>query len=526
MGHFICDQSTVVETKAGKLRGFCMDGIYQFRGIRYARAKRFQMPEEPESWEGVRDALDYGFNCVGPDQPRRAPHGEVLVPHRYWPESEHCQYLNIWTDSLEGDTKKAVMVWIHGGGYADGSAIEMEAYDGFRMAKEEGVVFVSLNHRLNVFGFLDVSDFGEEYANSVNAGIADLVAALRWIQNNIRQFGGDPGNVTIVGQSGGGGKVCCLNQVPAAEGLFHRSIVMSGVIPDDNMLVRTTVPAKELVYEIMKQLDLGEDQFDRLLACPEIPLVRAVKRACIAIEKRGGKVGWGPRKNGWYLGYAPCEGVAEFSKKIPMMVGNVLAEFSVEDGIPDKSSLPVEERERIVKAYYGEEKGEKMLSLFRRAYPNVNEVYATQLDTFFRKDTLPYLRVKAKESDAPVYSYMFALEFGLDGGKMSWHCADIPFAFRNTDKVPVCGMGEVTGKLEAQTAGAFAAFAKTGNPNHEGLPAWAPCSKEHLVHMVFDRKSEAYEDHDNELIRYALEVLPERTIDFYPEEEDGTSWIY
>ena len=147
------------------------------------------------------------------------------------------------------------------------------------------MVFVSLNHRLNVFGFLDVSDFGEEYANSVNAGIADLVAALRWIQNNIRQFGGDPGNVTIVGQSGGGGKVCCLNQVPAAEGLFHRSIVMSGVIPDDNMLVCTTIPAKELVYEIMKQLDLGEDQFDRLLACPEIPLVRAVKRACIEIGR-------------------------------------------------------------------------------------------------------------------------------------------------------------------------------------------------------------------------------------------------
>ena len=221
-------EGPIVQTPKGKLRGFRYDGIDHFYGIRYAKAKRFQMPEPVPAWEGVKDAGSYGMNCPVLSEPM--PIGEVMIPHRFWPSSEHCQYLNLWTKSCDPAAKRPVLFWIHGGGYASGSGIEQVCYDGFNLAKDDDVVVVTVNHRLNAFGYLDLSDFGEKYWNSVNVGMADLVEALRWVRDNIACFGGDPDNVTIFGQSGGGGKVTVLGQIPEAEGLFHKMIVMSGVI--------------------------------------------------------------------------------------------------------------------------------------------------------------------------------------------------------------------------------------------------------------------------------------------------------
>lgn len=184
------------------------------------------MPQEI-TWEGIKDASSYGFVC--PLLSQDTPSAELLVPHRYWPQDEHCQNLNIWTNSLDKEKKSPVMVWLHGGGYFAGSSIEQVAYDGFNMCMNGDVVVVSVNHRLNVLGYLDLSPFGEKYKNSGNAGHADLVAALGWIHDNIELFGGDPYNVTIFGQSGGGMKVADLMQIADADGLFHRGLIMSGV---------------------------------------------------------------------------------------------------------------------------------------------------------------------------------------------------------------------------------------------------------------------------------------------------------
>ncbi len=537
------DKDTVAKTKEGMLRGFKAGGVYQFRGIKYADARRFEAPQRVKPWEGIKDATIYGYICPGDNLPRQLYMSEIDMFHRYWAESEHCQYLNVWTASLDRKAKKPVMVWIHGGGYIDGSSIELEVFDGCSLVKAHDVVFVSLNHRLNVLGFMDASNFGPQYKNSANAGLADIVMALEWVKDNIASFGGDPDNVTIFGHSGGGGKVSALMQVPAAEGLFHKAIIMSGIIPDDNMLVETDVPPTQIVAEIAKELgllDAGFEAgaggvspelaaaFERLLVCPEIPLERAVRRACRKIVARGGKIGWGPKKNHWYMGFAADNPVTEFSKKIPVMNGNGITEFGMPDGLKDRRSMTKAQKEAYVKGLLGEENGSKLLQLFRSAYPNVSEVYAPAYDTFFRWDTLRYLKAKSAASTAPVYSYIMALESDFNGGTISCHGSELPYAFHNTALVPSTqtGGGRVTKRLERQISGAFAAFAKTGDPNIPELPYWPPCKDGHITNMVFDRKCAVYTDNEQVLQECIREVIPATVIDFFGPETEPERWLY
>jgi len=292
MNKFVCGlDSPIVETTKGKLRGFFFDGVNIFQGIRYAGARRFEMPEPVKAWEGVKDAFSYGMICPVLSEPQ--PTGEVMTPHRFWPASEHCQYLNIWTTSLQKDAKKPVLFWIHGGGYAAGSSIEQVCYEGFNMAKLDDVVFVSVNHRLNAFGFLDVSDFGKEYHNSCNVGMADLVEALRWVKDNIAAFGGDPDNVTIFGQSGGGGKVTVLNQIPEADGLFAKAIVMSGVIPEGDF--GTDVKPRVLVEKVMEFLNIQDQDIKKLAKVPAPQYIWAMNKTIAFFRKQGKRVNWSPK---------------------------------------------------------------------------------------------------------------------------------------------------------------------------------------------------------------------------------------
>ncbi|MDE6319663.1 MAG: carboxylesterase family protein, partial [Lachnospiraceae bacterium] len=227
---FVYDEDTaIVETENGKVRSYFFDDMYIFKGIPYAKAKRFHAPEKVERWEGVLQTASYGYVCPLMEMPK--PEGELLVPHRYWVMSEECQNLNVWTPGLD-DGKRPVMVWLHGGGFYAGSSIEQVAYEGENMCKLGQVVVVSVNHRLNLLGYLDLSPFGKEYTNSGNAGTADIVAALQWIHDNIERFGGDPENVIVFGQSGGGAKVTTLLHTPSADGLYAKGVNMSCVIDD------------------------------------------------------------------------------------------------------------------------------------------------------------------------------------------------------------------------------------------------------------------------------------------------------
>ena len=219
-------QTAVVETDKGLVHGYEYDGMSIFKGIPYARSKRFHDPEPVEPWDGLREATGYGYVCPLLDEERLD--SSLGAPHRIGVQNENCQNLNVWTPACD-DKKRPVMVWLHGGAFSGGSSIEQVAYEGENLCKHGQIVFVSINHRLNVLGYCDLSEFGEEYKNSGNAGTSDMVAALQWIHRNIAAFGGDPGNVTIFGQSGGGMKVTALLQTPAADGLYHKGIIMSGV---------------------------------------------------------------------------------------------------------------------------------------------------------------------------------------------------------------------------------------------------------------------------------------------------------
>jgi len=217
----------VITVKGGKLRGLREGKTQSFLGIRYAEAERFGQPKEVQPWEGIKSAQVWGAVCPSP--PSTAVSSDELVfPHRFWTANENCQYLNVWTQNPTPAVKKPVMVWMHGGGFTNGSSMEGYAYDGRSLSEFGDVVVVSVNHRLNIIGTLDLSAYGPEYANSRQTGMADLVASLQWVHDNIEVFGGDPGNVMIFGQSGGGGKVVRLMHMPAAQGLFHKVSAQSG----------------------------------------------------------------------------------------------------------------------------------------------------------------------------------------------------------------------------------------------------------------------------------------------------------
>src|SRR5438552_12119574 len=248
------DEATVVETNAGKIRGFKRNGVYIFKGVPYGAstsgANRFMPPMKPAPWSGIRNALQYGRVCPNQDYAHFNTDGKNLantdedafVLHRGAAATipgEDCLRLNLWTPEINASHKRPVMVYMHGGGFSAGSGHDLLSYDGESLARNHDVVVVTHNHRLNVYGYLNLANLGGgEYASSANVGMLDLVAVLEWVSDNVATFGGDPGSVTIFGQSGGGGKVVALMAMPAAKGLFHRAIVQSG--PFLNLFLLTT----------------------------------------------------------------------------------------------------------------------------------------------------------------------------------------------------------------------------------------------------------------------------------------------
>ena len=500
---FQYDEVPVLETTSGKLKGYFYDGEYIFKGIPYAQAERFQMPSEAK-WEGVMDATSYGYVC--PLTAQDKPNGELLVPHRYWLQDEHCQNLNIWTKALDEKAQRPVVVWLHGGGYFAGSAIEHIAYDGFNMCMQGDVVVVSINHRLNILGYLDLSPFGEKYANSGNAGHADMVAALQWIHKNIALFGGNPDNVTVFGQSGGGMKVVDLMQIAEADGLFHKGLIMSGV-GNEGVLASCTGDGREIVSAMLQELNIEETEVEKLETVPYYELAKAYTKVAPAIAAKGGYVGTAPLVNDYYKGYPLGYGLRECAGNIPVLIGSVFGEFSFAPVTFNKLELNEKEMEEMIGKVYGAHTKE-LMQAFAQAYPGKNPTDLLYVDRAMRQPSKRLAKLLAESGNNNVYLYDFTLEFPFMHNKIAWHCADIPFFFHNTDKVEICGIPGVSEKLEEQIFGAFMTFVKNGDPNFEKLPSWPAVTVDKEPTMIFDRECEVRVNFDDALYELIDSILP------------------
>ncbi len=493
---FEYDEIPVVQTKAGKVKGYRWNGINIFKGIEYAQAERFQMPKEPKSWEGVKETASYGYVCPLLNKP--TPTTELFAPHRYWPENENCLNLNIWTPSLDNSSKKPVMVWLHGGAYRAGSSIEQIAYDGFNMSTHGDVIVITVNHRLNILGFLDLSLFGEKYKNSANAGLADLVSCLKWIQDNIANFGGDKDNVTIFGQSGGGMKVSGLMQIPEADGLYHKAIIMSGV-SDGGVIPVNNGNGKEIVTALMSELNIPIEEVERLEKVPYCELANAYNKVSPNIAKAGHYVGCVPIPNNYYMGEPLLTNYRDYAKQIPLLLGSVFGEFAFGPLGFNKYTITDVSMNELFQSKYGN-KANEVIEIFKKSYPDKPLADVTVVDRSFRVPTKKLARLHAESGEGKVYLYQFALDFPYQNGKVAWHCSDIPFVFKNTDKVEVCNIPGVTERLENQIFNAFIQFAKTGNPNHEQLPNWKEVTTDEEPTMIFDRVCEVKINYDDDLL--------------------------
>ncbi|THD78512.1 MAG: carboxylesterase/lipase family protein [Phenylobacterium sp.] len=494
----------IVETRSGKVRGAVRDGVYTYKGVPYAadtgKAARFLAPAPAPSWTGVRTALSYGPCC--PQVVRGGWKSDETAFIYDWDDGypgEDCLRLNIWSPGVSGPARP-VMFWIHGGGYEAGSSQELPAYDGERLARKGGVVVVSVNHRLGPFGFLDLSEIGgRDYAASGNAGMLDLVAALEWVKANVAAFGGDPGNVTIFGQSGGGAKVSNLMGMPSARGLFHKAIVESGSL----LKIADQAQSRRLAAAVLKHLDLTPGDLGKLQAVPAEALVRAGEAAKQDMPKAApGEISllWEPVVDGVAIPVEPWgAGAPAMSAQVPLLVGSNLNEYSPSLGNAGLETAGEDQAMGMAKAIAGASPA--AWAAFRAAHPTAKpvEILSMLVSAQFRVPCVRQAQIKGRQAGAGAWLYRFDYNprTVLDGRVRAFHCAELAYAFDNIDRCLNSTGGTAEARaLAAKVSGAWIAFAHTGNPNHPGLPHWPKVTAAATPNMLFDVACRVVEDPD------------------------------
>ena len=429
------------------------------------------------------------------------PKGEIYVPHRFWPQDEDCLNLNVWTPALDGK-KRPVLFWLHGGGYFAGSSIEQIAYDGHNMALHGDAVVVTINHRLNILGYFDLSDFGEEYENSANAGGDDIIMALKWVHDNIEAFGGDPDNVTIFGQSGGGGKVTTLLQSPAADGLYAKGFNMSGVL---GLLDDAQGNGRELAEAMMKELKIKTVK--EMEEAPYAALAAAYNKLTPAFRKAGKYVGGAPKANAHYLGNPAVYGFRKETSHIPLLVGSVFGEFTSFGAPPfNKHAMTEDEQKKVLLKYFDAKTLDELAKLYGSAYPERALVDLIRIDTLFRPSIIEYLKIRAKLNKC-TYSYIFNMDKPIYSGLCPWHCSDIPYVFRNIGLVDYPNGSPCAEKMQEIVFNSVMAFARTGSPATDLLPAWPACTGEEEHTMLLDEHSRCLTNFDHDLIPAAEKAI-------------------
>jgi len=497
----------VVKTAQGELQGFRDRGVYTFRGVPYAKAARFMAPTAPDAWSGVRLATNYGAVCPVPDMTAVST-DEQFNPHRYLPASENCQSLNIWTPEASGAKKRPVLVFLHGGGFTNGSSIEGEGYDGRNFADLGDAVVVTLNHRLNVLGALDLSAFGDRYKASSNPGMRDIVAALQWVHQNINMFGGDPANVTIMGQSGGGGKVRTLMGIADAKDLFAKAIVMSGT---GSSAANPKDVSAAIAKHTLENLGLTAETVAQIETTPYPALLAASMKALKQTEADGlGKaISWRPSVDGSFIPADPVtEGWQKYSSDKPLMIGNVMEETTTVIG-NNNSALYADNWTKWSKDQVLSKLTEKfgakaqgIADAWQTAYPRDPLSRVLVFANATRTGVLGAADVKVKSGAAPVFVYLYKWNPPvLDGIAGAWHVSDVPMALYNADRTPQSfGGGEAARSMSFDMARSWINFMRTSNPSNPGIPDWTAYTPENGATMLFDDYTILGRQHDKALL--------------------------
>lgn len=486
----------VVETHRGKVRGSSDGEIKVFRGIPYAAAtqgaNRFHPPRLAKNWSGVRDAVAYGPMC--PQLPQKR--GSYTASWTYDKDAgEDCLVLNVWTPTLHDQRRRPVMVWLHGGGFSAESG-SRNVFEGTRLCERGDVVVVTLNHRLNVFGFLYLNHLGgAEYAESGNVGMLDIVAALHWVHDNISAFGGDPGNVTIFGQSGGGAKVSTLMAMPQARDLFHKAIVQSG----SDLDALTPDEATRNALAFLTAVGVRPTELPRLAKLSTDALVAGLTKL---MNTAGPKPNYGPVMDGIVLPRQPWQpdGPA-VSAGVPMIIGSTRTETTALLGVShpeyfalDNASLP-----RSLAGWIPDRDIPRVIAGFKRLMPSASAsalFFAITTDRRVRQQSWAQAERKAAQGGAPVWLYELDWATPVDGGRWeSPHALDLAFVFDNVAKsAAMVGTGPAPQHMADQMSAAWIAFARSGNPNSSAVPDWAPFSTSQRATMVFDTTSRVVND--------------------------------
>jgi para-nitrobenzyl esterase len=496
-------EGPVVETTSGKIRGVVIDKVYAFKGVPYgastAGAGRFMPPAKPQPWTDIKDTTQIGHRS--PQQPGMLEIPEVAATSGQGPMGEDCLVLNVWTNGLKASHKRPVMLWLHGGGFASGSG-DYSMYDGANMARKRDVVMVTVNHRLNVFGYLYLADIGgPKYADASNAGHRDIVLALEWVRDNIANFGGDAANVTIFGQSGGGGKVATLMAMPAAKGLFHRAICQSG----SSIKGMTRANATRTAQGLLTKLNMKPDQIDQLQTMPFDKLTEAIK----------GVGGFGPVVDGKTLTHDPFDpGAPEESATVPLLIGTVEEEVNFFPATPLDPINDADLHKRVKQAARGADDAtvDHLIAVYKKGRPAKSNVEIYQIiasDAGFSGGVHTEADRKAAQGRAPVYKYYFTWQSPVRDGKLrSYHTLEIPFVMENVDEAKtMTGSGQDRYALSDKMSAAWAAFARTGSPNTKGLPRWPAFTADQRATMIFNDECKLVNDPFKEE-RLAIAALP------------------